>query len=129
MEEKMLDLNVTVFLEKIIRVVVFNSHYILYACVRARTAYCIQYEYYMYVPHRPPMIDMFSYFNYIQYTTHAYVLVRVGLALFESGLLRAKNTLSIFVQIFGGVTVMSLLWVVFVSIYDSSPPTLYGVGL
>eukprot|EP00729_Bicosta_minor_P007073 gene7073-17375_t len=36
-----------------------------------------------------------------------------GLALFESGLLRAKNTLSIFVQIFGGVTVMSLLWVVF----------------
>ena len=32
--------------------------------------------------------------------------------MFEAGLLRAKNTLSIFVQIFGGVTMLSLLWVV-----------------
>ena len=33
-----------------------------------------------------------------------------GLALFEAGLLRAKNTLSIMVQVFAGVTVLSVLW-------------------
>ena len=33
-----------------------------------------------------------------------------GLALFEAGLLRAKNTLSIMVQILAGVTSLSVLW-------------------
>jgi Amt family ammonium transporter len=43
----------------------------------------------------------------------SFVLVLVmypGLALFEAGLLRAKNTLSIMMQVFGGVTTLSVLW-------------------
>jgi Amt family ammonium transporter len=43
----------------------------------------------------------------------AFVLVLAmfpGLALFEAGLLRAKNSLSILIQIFSGLTTLSVLW-------------------
>ena len=51
------------------------------------------------------------------------LLMIPSLGLFENGLLRKKNTVSIFMQIFFGMALLSVMWFILVLVYLLVPDT------